>query len=230
MQPLKDGLRTWLTTTTAGRFMLNGWFNLKYKNVGEYWESRYRGLRNSGVGSFGDLAAYKAAFLNHFVLENKIKKVTELGCGDGAQLRAFRFPQYVGVDISATAVENCKSLYANDSTKIFLHHATYFRSGVHIPKADLSLSLDVIYHLVEDDVFETYMKDLFSASSKYVIIYAWDVDGQQQFHVRHRKFSSWIQDNLTDWSLVDQIEPTIPGACDFFIYQKIPVNSISSQS
>ena len=36
---------------------------------------------------------------------------------------------------------------------------------------DLSLSLDVIYHLVEDRVFDLHMKTLFY-SSKYVIIFS----------------------------------------------------------
>lgn len=43
-------------------------------------------------------------------------------------------------------------------------------------KGDLALSLDVIYHLIEDEIFEKYMKDVFRASTKYVIIYSTDFE------------------------------------------------------
>lgn len=88
-------------------------------------------------------------------------------------------------------------------------------------KADLSLSLDVIYHLLEDDVFAMYTRHLFKSSRKFVIIYAWDVDGKQNLHVRHRKFSDWIKRNLPEWELTRTIEnKSTDPFCDFFIYQK----------
>ena len=38
-------------------------------------------------------------------------------------------------------------------------------------RAELALSLDVIYHLVEDTVYESYMGQLFDSATKYVIVY-----------------------------------------------------------
>lgn len=46
--------------------------------------------------------------------------------------------------------------------------------------ADLTLSLDVIYHLIEDNVFFTYMDRLFDSSTKFVIIYSLNTDRQAQ--------------------------------------------------
>ena len=37
-------------------------------------------------------------------------------------------------------------------------------------KADLSISLDVIYHLIEDDVFDLYMNNLISSFASILLI------------------------------------------------------------
>ena len=95
-------------------------FRIRHKNSpfpgsAEYWERRYRGGGNSGDGSYGGLADFKAEIINVFVEENGIDTVVELGCGDGNQLGLMDVPQYTGYDISKTAVEMCAKMYANDS-------------------------------------------------------------------------------------------------------------------
>jgi hypothetical protein len=98
--------------------------------------------------------------------------------------------------------------------------------------ADLTLSLDVIYHLVEDDVFERYLRTLFGASRRYVIIYSSDSDdnrGYEGTHVRHRKFTRWIQENLTGWKLSRHLPNRYPyrgdyrtgSFADFFLYERV---------
>jgi hypothetical protein len=67
---------------------------------------------------------------------------------------------------------------------------------------DLAISLDVIYHLVEDEIFEQYMVDLFSSASKYVLIYSSDFEVEGNAHVRHRKFSNWVAVQQPDFQLI----------------------------
>jgi hypothetical protein len=99
-------------------------------------------------------------------------------------------------------------------------------------KADLVLSLDVIYHLVEDEVFEQYMRTLFGASDQYVIIYSSDSDdnrGYERTYIRHRNFTKWIQERLPLWRLTEHIPNRYPyrgdyrhgSFADFFVYQKV---------
>lgn len=52
--------------------------------------------------------------------------------------------------------------------------------------ADLSLSLDVIYHLVEDEVFETYINTLFKSARRYVIIYSSNSDDNEECNAEAR--------------------------------------------
>ena len=191
-----------------------------------YWEKRYSAGGNSGVGSYALFAEFKADVLNGFVATRHVQTVIDFGCGDGNQLSLAKYPAYLGFDVSCTAISQCQEQFKSDTHKSFRLMSEY--NG---ETADLALSLDVIYHLVEDDVFEHYMRTLFEASNRYVIIYASDSDdnrGYEGTHVRHRKFTRWIQENLPNWNLVEHLPNRHPYRGDyrkgsfgeFFIYEK----------
>lgn len=201
----------------------NIYFRIRYPDSVTYWERRYARNGTSGAGSYGVLADYKADILNTFVKEKGVEKVIELGCGDGNQLQQFRFPKYAGFDVSVSAIEKCRDIFKDDVSKsFFVYKPPAPAADGQVPQGDLSLSLDVIYHLLEDDIFESYMRDLFSSSKRFVIIYAWDVEVKRRQHVRHRKFTKWIAENITGWDLVTKIASgEVLGACDFFIYEKV---------
>ena len=170
----------------------------RFRNSGEYWERRYSRGGNSGAGSYNRLAEYKAVFLNRFVAEHAISSVIEYGCGDGAQLKLAQYPEYTGIDVSKTAVERCRALFDEDYSKRFLRMDDLKEAL----SADLALSLDVVYHLVEDSVFEAYMRRLFESARKFVIVYSSNVDQEWPAkHVRHREFTFWIAENLPNWHL-----------------------------
>lgn len=169
----------------------------KFDGSASYWEARYACGGSSGDGSIGKLAEFKAEVLNEFVEQNSVTSVIEFGCGDGQQLFLANYKEYLGLDVSRKAIGLCKSKYMGDSRKSFLHIDEYDGSS-----AELAMSLDVIYHLVEDSVFESYMHDLFNASTRFVAIYSSNfVGGDKEFgpHIKHRKFSDWIRANKPEW-------------------------------
>jgi hypothetical protein len=192
----------------------------------EYWQRRYVAGGNSGEGSYGQFAEFKAEIINNFVVSNKIGSVIEFGCGDGNQLVLANYPNYLGLDVSAEAISLCQKTFQSDSKKKFKSLSAYANE-----KAELSLSLDVIYHLIEDEVFESHMRYLFSAATRYVVIYSSDassIDEAQSAHVRQRQFTKWIEKNVVGWQLSDQIRNRYPyngdnksGTwSDFYIYAK----------
>ena len=191
-----------------------------------YWERRYQDGGNSGAGSYNRLAEFKAEVLNEFVEENGVRSVLELGCGDGAQLELAQYPRYVGVDISQTVVESTRKRFADRPHFTFLHSSDFTRDL----SADLVISLDVIYHLVEDEVFESYMRQLFDAARKAVVIYASNKDEPSlDAHVRHRSFSDWVCVNRPDFRLTDHIpnpypfdprDPDQTSFADFYVYRR----------
>lgn len=193
--------------------------NLAFPGSANFWEKVYSEGGTSGPGSYGRLAQFKAEVLNEFVRTRNVRRVIEFGCGDGAQLGLASYPEYVGVDVSAAAVKRCSTKYAGDRSKRFL---VVSQLSAELGRFDLAMSLDVIYHLIEDSVFHEYMTRLFQYSDCFVAIYASNYDGwTQASHVRHRKFTEWIEKNARDWEPAGFIpnrypeDPTNPEETSF---------------
>ena len=194
----------------------------QFSSSSNYWENRYKKNKTSGSGSYGDSAKFKSKIINDFVNENDVKNILELGCGDGNQLSLAKYPFYVGVDVSDSVIQKCKNNFAGDNEKIF-HNLSEFMKIKNNYTFDLSLSLDVIYHLVEDDVFISHINELFS-SSKYVIIFSTDFDDifYQRLHIRNRKFTDFIKENIKNYQLIKEIKNENKFIkVNFYIYKKI---------
>lgn len=217
LRDLARAAMRWSAARRAGNF-----------NSADYWESRYRDGRNSGAGSYSRLAMFKADIINRFVAEHRVRSVIEFGCGDGAQLRLSQYPAYIGVDVSRTVIAATKADFAADSSKTFLHVDEVDADHC----SDLSMSLDVIYHLVEDEVFDEYMHRLFDFARRFVIIYSSNDDRQSDsVHVRHRRFTDWIQANRPDFVQTGFVQNAFPESsadidntsfADFYFFAKGP--------
>jgi SAM-dependent methyltransferase len=203
-----------------------------FEGSAEYWERRYAIGGNSGSGSSGRLAAFKASFINDFVARTDIGSVLEFGCGDGSQLALAQYPMYCGVDASSTAVVKCRDRFRSDRTKTFSTSVDFL--SAHRPNTteyDLAISLDVIFHLVEDEAFDKYMRNLCDYASRWIIIYSSCIDAQHHAeHVRHRNFANWMAEKASCWSLTQHVPNPYPQGdresddtsfCDFYVYSKL---------
>lgn len=197
-----------------------------FRSSGDYWQGRYAAGGNSGAGSYNHLAEFKAEVINGFVTTHGIADVVEFGCGDGNQLGYAVYPRYSGYDVSPQAVQICRQRFAGDRTREFFLLQDYDQR-----QADLTLSLDVIYHLVEDPVYEDYMRRLFLAARRYVIVYSSDREqapAANSPHVRHRAFTKWVGQHCPDWTLMATIpnrfpyngDASVTTFADFYIYER----------
>lgn len=193
-----------------------------------YWDQRYRKRQNSGSGSYGRLALFKANFINDFVRKHNISTVIDMGCGDGNQLTLAQYPKYIGFDVSKKAISICRQKFKGDKTKTFINASKLVDDNKY--NGDLVLSLDVIYHLIEDEVFMNYMNTLFSLSNNYVIIYSSNYEERIAEHVKCRKFTLWVENNIQDFELIEMVPnefpfdealPATTSMSDFYIYKKI---------
>jgi hypothetical protein len=127
--------------------------------------------------------------------------------------------------VSPSAVAACRARFSADPSKSF--HLVGEYDG---QQADLALSLDVIYHLIEDHAYASYMDMLFRASRRYVIVYSSDFEDNSPYqasHVRHRKFTAWVRDHAHGWKLIQHLPNRHPYKgdyrsgtfSDFFIYE-----------
>ncbi len=161
-----------------------------------YWEARYRWGGNSGKGSRGDIAARKAEFVTTFCREHDVASLVELGSGDGVCASQIRVAQYLGLDLSQDAILRARrrvsspthrfATIAGDSPEVIVDKVRSYHDG-DLPL--VSLSMDVILHLVEDSVFEAYLKTLFAISARYIVVFSSDADGPDEIHVRHRAYA-----------------------------------------
>lgn len=196
-----------------------------------YWETRYSRGGSSGPGSYGELARWKAEALNRFVAEEGVESVVEFGCGDGHQLALADYPRYTGVDVAPTAVARCRALFGSDPSRRF---EVFAPSNGEAPPpslhADLALSLDVLYHLVEGETFEQYLRNLFASAERFVIIYSSNEPIlNPSLHVKHRAFTPWVEANAEGWKLRERIENPHAGRkdlgrgapFDFYVYERV---------
>ncbi|MDE2181438.1 MAG: methyltransferase domain-containing protein [Alphaproteobacteria bacterium] len=198
-----------------------------FRNSPQYWEDRYKGGGNSGAGSYGRLSRFKADVINDFVGEHHVQTVLEFGCGDGAQLALAKYPRYLGIDVSHEALRLCRNRFGTDPAKRFMHVTEYDQNA---ELAELVLSLDVVYHLIEDSTFCEYMARLIGAAERGICIYSSDFDGPGPArHVRHRHITKWMADHASAWHLMRHIPNAYPpdAACpdqtswsDFFFYSR----------
>lgn len=221
-----DSTRIIKLTPVLNRILIEIMQNEEWVDSADYWEKRYVEGGNSGEGSYNRLAQFKADVINKFVEENEIKFILEWGCGDGNQLSLAKYPQYLGYDISKKAISICQKRFVDDKSKKFLWCGD--KDFVTNIKADLAISLDVIYHLVEDNVYNIYMKRLFNSSKKYVCIYSCNFDKSHAQHVRCRRFTDYVEQNYSNWELIkyfpnkypyNEKDPDNTSWSDFFFYK-----------
>ncbi len=196
-----------------------------------YWERRYAHGGDSGDGSRGALATFKAGIVNDLVATQEIDSVIEFGCGDGNQLSLAHYPRYLGLDVSTSVLRRSMRRFAEDRTKSFLHYDPIsFADPAGYLRAQLALSLDVLYHLVEDKIYELHLRHLFGSAQRFVVLYTSDADtisaaGQAAAHICHRPVARDVATRFPHWSLAKRVPNPyrvgpVTSCAEFFIYRR----------
>ena len=185
-------------------------------NVKSYWDGRYKSGGNSGWGSHDASSVnFKKDYINTWIDKFKSKTIVEFECGDGNQLSYFEnYDKYYGHDISPNIIEKNKTKFKGDDTKEFTSDA----DELMVRKYDLALSLDVIYHLVDDEIHNEYMHRLFSSSDK-ICVFGVDNDNPVKAqHVKNRKISDFVKEHYPSYKLTDV--KMFNENVGFFLYEK----------
>ena len=178
-----------------------------FRGATHFWDRTYRTGGDSGHGSSGHLAEFKADVLNRWVRTHGFASVLELGCGDGRQLALAAYPRYIGLDISRAAIDLCRQRFVDDDTKSFLlYDPARFHDPAGFLRADLAISLDVLFHAVDERDWELHLQHLFGAAGRAVVVYAPDADRPTAVpYSRVRPFTPWVAAHLPEWRLVETI-------------------------
>lgn len=214
-------------TNIIGQFIAK----IMFRGSKNYWINNYEKGGNSGEGSYNIFAKQKGEMVNDFIRTHNIKKIIELGCGDGNQLSYYNLNnvRYYGFDVSEKAINLCKEKHKHYLNKSFF----VIDDNFIVPKAtdntiDLALSMDVIFHLIEDTVFYEHLDILFNSSQKYVMIFGVNIENtkNEPAHVKHRMFVPIILDRFKDWELYKIIKSKTKDERfilfpDMYIFRKV---------
>jgi SAM-dependent methyltransferase len=174
-----------------------------------FWDRRYASGRTSGPGSEGDAARFKAETINRLIAEYNIGSVVDWGCGDGTVLSMITDDvDYVGVDISRVALRRLAQWSAH---RRFVH-----LDDAAALTADLALSLDVIFHQVDNGNYHRHLEQIFGSARRLVLVHATDHDGgRTATHVRWRR---WTPDIPDGWQIIER--PADPAAVGFYLCER----------
>ena len=192
----------------------------------KYWNRRYGNGGNSGDGSRGEILNWKADQINSLISELGCRYVIDFGCGDGVLASLLKVESYLGLDVSENIIlKNAATKKDNQTFEVYGNRAAsskrYFGS-------DLSLSVDVILHLIEEHIYNDYMLSLFFSTQKYVLIFNTNTKIQIQGMNKHNKFRNhqeWVEQFATNFRLkkftpYDLGDSFVFGETGFFLYER----------
>jgi SAM-dependent methyltransferase len=189
--------------------------------VAEYWESRYARGGNSGAGSYGSCLDNKKALISGLLEERGIHSVVDLGCGDGTVIDIFRdLGSYIGYDVSRTAIDR---LVARGYPGHYQFRMADGAPPEHAP--DLAMSLDVVFHLVEDAVFRRYMGMLTGVGARYLLVLTWNssilsTEHTVGSHVLYRDFRACMEEDYPGYRLVQEYPYELPTST-YYLYEAV---------
>jgi SAM-dependent methyltransferase len=135
----------------------------------KFWDDRYRSFPQlgSGPGSRGYAAAYKNRLVKAAIKLYGICSIVDIGCGDLCWLDPdiVESCSYVGLDISAVAVERARAAYPS------LAFAAYDVTVQRVDsEADLVICFDVLIHQTDLQMFCVALNNILSAIRKIGLI------------------------------------------------------------
>jgi trans-aconitate methyltransferase len=145
----------------------------------DYWNARYvKG--NSGYGSYGEQLTKKLDWLKGL----NIKTISEIGCGDfnfGSNLlKQYPNVSYTGYDLSDVIIKKNKKKYPQVN----------FINELPPLGADLTLCVDVLFHVLDDNEYSALLINLKQALrfGKYLAITAYEHPQVTASHLKVRVF------------------------------------------
>tara|TARA_A100000164_G_C21632299_1_gene641814 strand:- start:20 stop:667 length:648 start_codon:yes stop_codon:yes gene_type:complete len=183
----------------------------KFNNSEEYWNKRYYWGGNSGPGSYNEEAKIKANFINKLIIQKNIKNIIDIGCGDGNNTKLFKNINYIGFDVSPYIINQNRKLFKTDSRKKFFVLDDSFQKKIEELKSKIdtsetiTLSLDVIFHLIEESIFLNHINNLNLISTGHLAIISSNCNEEYNPdipHVKHRNFINFLDQKK--WLLTEK--------------------------
>ena len=121
----------------------------------------------SGPGSNFNNNIKLLKILEEFVIQNDIKSILDVGCGDFNWMKHFNFnliDKYLGIDVVKSVIANDCNTYCTD--KIHFEHHNIIEHN--LPTFDLVISKDVLVHLSYNDSLQV-LSNIKNSNCKFFV-------------------------------------------------------------
>lgn len=195
----------------------------RFKSSKDYWEKWHK--KNLKLQDFeiNSQLENKIKYLNSWIDQYNIDSIIDFGCGTSPYIENLKCKNYLGVDVSETAIKVCQNKFKNDPSKRF----NLMNKRIE-EKSIMTVSLDVVYYLVEDNVFNQYMLNLFNSSNRFVIIYSTNYNHYNELipYIKHRQITDWVKKHKKEFAMINHIKKADEGAfsehsTELFLYEKM---------
>lgn len=133
-----------------------------------YWDQHYGEGGISGEGSIGDYRNWKWQIIKKYTDNSEnLGSVIDVGCGDISFWQGKTCQDYLGIDISKTIVEKNQ---AKRPEWTFVCDSADVHKDI---KADYVFCFDILFHIMDDNMYEKILKNIISYSRNMIFIYTW---------------------------------------------------------
>jgi SAM-dependent methyltransferase len=140
----------------------------------EFWDQKYSTNTASCKGSVGKYRSWKWSIIENYI-DSKDMQVLDVGCGDIRFLKGKEFKEYIGVDISPTAIRDNRKKRGNlrfwclDVTKQEINPLFTMM----IADTNMILCMDVLFHIVDEIDFRQLLTNLNKWANDWLFINTW---------------------------------------------------------
>jgi len=135
------------------------------ENGMNYWKKHYATGGKSTGGSIDEGRTWKQNILKEYNVWEET--IIDIGCGD-LEFWENQFPaKYTGIDISEVIIDKNKMLHPEGK---FICSSS---SDTHNIQANVVICFDVLYHIMDEDVYIKTIENIARYSKKYIFIWTW---------------------------------------------------------
>jgi len=148
-----------------------------------------------------------------------LKSISDVGCGECTLLPYLQgIRKYYGYDISPAVLSKVSKNAQDGFSKEFI----LLTNNTKIVSSDLVLSLEVIFHQVNDDEYLDYMRKLVNSNGEYLLILTMNegilkTNHIKNRHIKYRDISKFM--DSTNYSLVEKF-PFTERTSTYYLYKK----------
>lgn len=161
--------------------------NYKMNDLRTHFENRYYKKLGSGKGSVGQLREFKHKILNQYLINYNKFRFVDFGCGDLSFWHGKPPKYYTGIDFA-------RNIQKENAEKFDREFITSNLAEVKGLFGEVVICFDVLFHILDEEVYFKILRNICNTSSKWIFIYTWikESNNYMKDHQKYRNFENYL--------------------------------------